>query len=77
MSSVSHSSNSHAIDQGSNSVNVRLFNERVILNALRRLIDTLLMDFSGHVLGRGRALGASILPLLLNFSPNREVLVNQ
>jgi hypothetical protein len=49
MFSVSHSSSSRAIGQGSNSVNVRLFNERVILNALRRLGQASRADLSRYV----------------------------
>ena len=49
MSSVSHSVGSSATGQGSNSANVRLFNERVILHALRRLGQASRADLSRHV----------------------------
>ena len=49
MSSVSHSGGSSATGQGSNSANVRLFNERVILDALRRLGKASRADLSRYV----------------------------
>jgi len=49
MSSVFHSGGSSVTGQGSNSANVRLFNERVILDALRRLGQASKADLSRHV----------------------------
>src|SRR4051812_35804469 len=49
MSNVSHSSGSSATGQGSNSANIRLFNEHVILDALRQLGQASRADLSRHV----------------------------
>jgi predicted NBD/HSP70 family sugar kinase len=49
MSSVSHSGGGSSTGQGSNSASVRLFNERVILHALRRLGKASKADLSRHV----------------------------
>ena len=49
MSSGFHSGGSSVTGQGSNSANVRLFNERVILDALRRLGQASKADLSRHV----------------------------